>query len=120
MDFGILEPTFEVVYLFPPEGGHPMPEVDPFFGVFVLVVEVFGLRRARLAYDAHARLSPIESPVHKAPVGLLRQRRVYHVHQRRAHRTVALGGFEEQLVKFLEVVFCLMVHGSKVPQRAFS
>jgi hypothetical protein len=115
MDFGILEPTFGVVYLFPPESGHPMPEVDPFFGVFVLVVEVFGLGRARLAYDAHARLSPTEAPVHKAPVGLLRQRRIYRVHQRRAYRTVALGGFGEQRVEFFEVVR-LMVHSPKVPR----
>src|SRR5215211_8878570 len=116
MDFGFLEPTFWVVYLFPPESGHLMPEVDPFFGVVVLVVEVFGLGRARLAYDAHARLSTVEAPVHEAPVGLLGQRRVYLVHQRGAYRTVSLGGLGEQLVEFFEVVRN-MVHSLKVPRR---
>jgi hypothetical protein len=93
-----------------------VPEVDPLFGVFVVVVEVFPLRRPRLAYDPHARLALIEAPVYEASVGFLSQGSIYRVHERCAYRTVALLGVGKQLVEFFEVVVSMRVHGLKVPR----
>ena len=44
-----------------------MPEANYSLGVLVLVVEVFPLRRSRLAYDPHAGVALREPPVHVRP-----------------------------------------------------
>ena len=72
-----------------------VPKAEPFFGVYVVVVEIFPLGWSQLAYDPHTRLASIETPVYEASVGFLSQAQVDLVHDRGAHRTVALLGFGE-------------------------
>ncbi len=104
VDLAPAQPTFRVPPLLAPEVGPLVPETDPLFGVLVVVVEVFPLRWPRLAYDPHARRASIEAPVYEAPVGFLRQAPIDRVHDRCAHRAVALIGSGEQLVELFEVV----------------